>query len=51
MKVGDLVKSKKTRRIALVVNFPRYAGLVDVMIGCAMHTWRWSNCEVIDEGR
>ena len=51
MKIGDLVKSKKTGDIAIVVYLPRYAGLVDVMVGCVTHTWKWSVCEVISESR
>ena len=49
MKVGDLVKDKKTGNIAIVVYFPRYAGLVDVMTNYGQLTWKWSSCEVINE--
>ena len=51
MQVGDLVKDKKTGNIAIVVHFPRYAGLVDVMIDHDQRTWKWSSCEVISESR
>ena len=54
IKVGDLVKHRRTGFIAIVLKLPQStsrAGMVKVMTSEGIGGWRRSKCEVISESR
>jgi len=54
VKVGDLIRHKRTREIGLVVKLPRstiHCGMVKVWKVSDYYGWVYNNCEVISESR
>ena len=56
MRVGDLIRHKRTREIGLVVKLPRstiHCGMVKVwnIKNSDYYDWAYNGCEVISESR
>ena len=54
MKVGDLVKHRNTKYVAIVLQLPRSTsdlGMVDVLTVEGSGKWSYTKCEVISESQ
>ncbi len=54
IKVGDLVKHRRTGFVAIVLKLPQItsrAGMVKVITSEGIGLWRQAKCEVISESR